>query len=136
MKEDDIERLMAWPHINFCTDGGLVGTHPRGFGAFPRVLGHYVRERQVMTLEEAIHKMTAGAALSHGIHDRGLIEPGAYADLVLFDPATVSDRATTEEPRARAEGIEGVWINGHLIYRNGREGRHRYGKVLRRQPIS
>ena len=136
MKEDDIERLMAWPHINFCTDGGLVGTHPRGFGAFPRVLGHYVRERQVMTLEEAIHKMTAGAAFSHGIHDRGLIEPGAYADLVLFDPETVSDRATTEEPRARAEGIEGVWINGHLIYRNGREIRHRYGKVLRRQPIS
>jgi N-acyl-D-amino-acid deacylase len=136
MKEEDIERLMVWPHINFCTDGGLVGTHPRGYGAFPRVLGHYVRERQVMTLEQAIHKMTAGAASSHGIRDRGRIEPGAYADLVLFDPETVSDRATTEDPHARAEGIEGVWINGHLIYQNGRASRQRYGSVLRRQTNS
>jgi N-acyl-D-aspartate/D-glutamate deacylase len=134
MKEDDIERLMAWPHINFCTDGGLVGSHPRGFGSFPRVLGHYVRERQVMTLEEAIHKMTAGAASSHGIHDRGRIEPGAYADLVLFDPETVADRSTTEEPHARATGIEALWINGHLVSQNGRESRQRFGRVLRREP--
>jgi N-acyl-D-amino-acid deacylase len=134
MKEDDIERLMAWPHINFCTDGGLVGSHPRGFGSFPRVLGHYVRERQVMTLEEAIHKMTSGAASSHGMRDRGRIEPGAYADLVLFDLETVADRSTTENPHARSVGIEKVWVNGHLAYQDGSGSGQRYGKVLRREP--
>ena len=136
MTEADIERLMTWPHINICTDGGLVGAHPRGFGAFPRVLGLYVRERQVLSLEQAIHRMTDLAASHHGIPDRGRIEPGAYADLVLFDPETVADRATTEKPHARATGIEAVWINGHLISRGGREGRQRYGRVLRRQPSS
>jgi N-acyl-D-amino-acid deacylase len=134
MTEADVERLMSWPYINFCTDGGLVGTHPRGFGSFPRVLGHYVRERQVMTLEEAIHKMTASAASSHGIPDRGRIEPGAYADLVLFDPETVADRATTDDPHARASGIARVWVNGHSVYPDGTEGGRRYGRVLRRQP--
>ena len=134
MTEADIERLMAWPHINFCTDGGLDGTHPRGFGSFPRVLGLYVRERQVMTLEQAVHKMTALAAISHGITDRGRIEPGAYADMVLFDPETVADRATTEKPHARATGIENVWVNGHLVYEGGWGSGQRYGRVLRRQP--
>jgi N-acyl-D-aspartate/D-glutamate deacylase len=136
MKEADIEKLMAWPHINFCTDGELNGAHPRGFGSFPRVLGSYVRERQILTLEQAVHKMTAGAASSHGIHDRGRIEPGAFADLVLFDPETVADRATTDEPLARATGIDGVWINGHLIFQDGQESSQRYGRVLRRQPNS
>jgi N-acyl-D-aspartate/D-glutamate deacylase len=129
-----VERLTTWPHINFCTDGGLVGTHPRGFGSFPRVLGHCVRERQVMTLEEAIHKATAGAASSHGIDDRGRIEPGAYAGLVLFDPETVTDRSTTGEPHVRAAGIDRVWVNGHLIYHDGLESGQKYGRVLRRQP--
>jgi N-acyl-D-aspartate/D-glutamate deacylase len=136
MTEADIERLMAWPHINFCTDGGLDGTHPRGFGAFPRVLGRYVRELEALTLEQAIHKMTALAASSHGIAERGLIEPGAYADLVLFDPETVADRATTEKPHALATGIERVWVNGHLIYQGGWESGQGYGRVLRRQPSS
>ena len=86
--------------------------------------------------EEAIHKMTAGAASSHGIHDRGRIEPGAYADLVLFDPETVSDRSTTEKPHARSAGIEKVWVNGHLAYQDGSGSGQRYGRVLRRQPIS
>jgi N-acyl-D-amino-acid deacylase len=134
MTEADVERLMTWPHINFCTDGGLVGTHPRGFGSFPRVLGHYVRERQVMTLEEAIHKMTAGAASSHGIDDRGKIEPGMCADLVLFDPETVADRATTDEPHARSAGIEKVWVNGRLAYSEGQGSERRHGRVLRHQP--
>jgi N-acyl-D-amino-acid deacylase len=136
MTEDDIEKLIAWPHINICTDGELDGSHPRGYGAFPRVLGHYVRERQVLTLEQAIHRMTGLAAAHHGIPDRGRVEPGAYADLVLFDPATVADRSTTDEPHARATGIEKVWINGHLISHDGSEGWQRYGRVLRRQPSS
>lgn len=134
MTEADIERLMAWPHINFCTDGGLEGTHPRGFGSFPRVLGHYVRERQVLSLEEAVHRMTGLAAIHHGIHDRGRIEPGMYADLVLFDPETVTDRSTTDEPHARAAGIERVWVNGHPVYPDGWGSEQAYGRVLRRQP--
>jgi N-acyl-D-amino-acid deacylase len=87
-----------------------------------------------MTLEEAIHKMTAGAASSHGIHDRGRIAPGMYADLVLFDPETVADRATTDEPHARSAGIERVWVNGHLAYSEGRGSEQRHGQVLRRRP--
>ena len=86
-----------------------------------------------MTLEEAIHKMTAGAALSHGIHDRGKIEPGMYADLVLFDPETVADRATTEEPHARSAGIAKVWVNGHLAYSDGLGSDQKQGHVLRHQ---
>ena len=136
MTEADIDKLIAWPHINICTDGDLDGSHPRGYGAFPRVLGRYVRERQVLTLEEAIHRMTGLAASHHGISERGRIEPGAYADLVLFDPDTVADRSTTEKPHARATGIERVWVNGHLVSQNGVESRQRHGRVLRREPKS
>jgi N-acyl-D-amino-acid deacylase len=136
MTEADVGKLMAWPHINFCTDGELDGSHPRGYGSFPRVLGHYVRERQVLTLEEAVHKMSAGAAASHGIADRGKVEPGAYADLVLFDPETVADRATTDDPHALSAGIEMVWVNGHLAYQDGLASNQRFGRVLRRQSNS
>ena len=134
MTESDIEKLMVWPHINICTDGDLDGSHPRGYGAFPRVLGRYVRERQVLTLEEAVHRMTGLAAAHHGLTDRGRIEEGAYADLVLFDPEKVADRSTTDKPHARATGIETVWINGHLVSQNGLDTGQRYGRVLRRQP--
>jgi N-acyl-D-amino-acid deacylase len=134
MTEADIERLISWPHINFCTDGELDGAHPRGYGSFPRVLGRYVRERQVLKLEEAIHRMTGLAASHHGISDRGRIEAGSYADLVLFDPEIVEDRSTTEDPHARAAGIEMVWVNGHEAYPHGWETGQRYGRVLRRQP--
>ena len=136
MEEADIERLMAWPFINICTDGGLDGTHPRGFGSFTRVLGRYVRERQVLTLEQAIHKMTAQAASNVGIAARGRIEPGGFADLVLFDAETVLDRATTDEPHATSVGIEMVWVNGRIVYEDGRPSSRRPGRVLRRVPIS
>ncbi len=132
MQETDIERLMAWPFINFCTDGGLDGTHPRGFGSFPRVLGRYVRERQVLSLEEAIRKMTAQAASNVGIAERGRIEPGAFADLVLFDPETVLDRATTDDPHATAVGIEMVWVNGRIVYEDGRPSGRQPGPVCAR----
>ncbi len=135
MTEPDIERLMAWSSTNFCTDGGLMGSHPRGFGSFPRVLGRYVRERQILSLEEAIRKMTALAASNVGLNERGRIEPGAFADLVLFDPETVLDRATTEEPHLTSVGIEKVWVNGRLVYEDGRPSGRRPGSVLRRQPI-
>jgi N-acyl-D-amino-acid deacylase len=136
MTENDIEKLMAWPHINFCTDGELDGAHPRCYGSFPRVLGRYVRERHVLTLEQAIHRMTDLAATSNGIQERGRIEPGEFADLVLFDPETVLDRATTDEPHATSVGIEMVWVNGRIVFEDGRPSGSRPGRVLRRVPIS
>lgn len=134
MVEGDLERLLAWPHTNLCTDGELDGRHPRGFGAFPRVLGRYVRERKVLSLEEAVRKMTSLAADHAGLKDRGRLVPGAYADLVLFDPATVIDRATTAEPHALAMGIERVWVNGRTVFSSGAATGLRPGRVLRRTP--
>jgi N-acyl-D-amino-acid deacylase len=136
MEEADIDRLVTWPFINFCTDGELDGSHPRGFGSFTRVLGRFVRERHVLTLEDAIHKMTAQAAANVGIAERGRIEPGWFADLVLFDAETVLDRATTDEPHATSVGIEMVWVNGRIVYEDGRPSGRRPGRVLRRVPIS
>ena len=132
MDERDIERLLAWPFANVCSDGGLAGRHPRGFGAFTRVLGEYTRNRRVLSLEEAIRKMTSLSARNVGIVDRGRIQPGYFADLVLFDPGTVRDMATPEEPQARSVGIHRVWVNGELVYdANTATGRHP-GRVLRR----
>jgi len=136
MQDADIERLMAWPFIDICSDGGLDGTHPRGFGSFTRVLGRFVRERQVLTLEDAIRKMTVQAALNVGLPERGRLEPGALADLVLFDAETVLDRATTADPQATSVGIEMVLVNGRIVYEDGRPSSRRPGRVLRRVPIS
>jgi N-acyl-D-amino-acid deacylase len=133
MDERDIERIMAWPYTNICTDGELDGRHPRGFGSFTRVLGHYVRERRVVSLQEAIRKMTSLAADNVGIRGRGRVVPGAYADLVLFDPATVTDRATPAEPHAISVGIAKVWVNGALAYEDGRVTAARAGRVIRRE---
>jgi len=133
MIESDLERLLAWPHTNLCTDGELDGRHPRGFGAFPRVLGSYVRERGVLRLEEAIRKMTSLAADHTGLSNRGRLVPGSYADLVLFDPATVIDRATTSDPHALATGIERVWVNGQTVFAGGATTGLKPGRVLRRE---
>jgi N-acyl-D-amino-acid deacylase len=132
MAERDVARLIAWPHANICSDGELAGRHPRGFGAFPRVLGRYVREQKVIPLPEAVRKMTSLAAAHVGITDRGRIAPGYFADLVLFDPATVIDRATPTAPRETAVGIRTVWVNGEVVYEGGAPtGRHP-GRVVRR----
>lgn len=104
----DIEALMGSEPMSFCSHGQLEGPHPRGYGTFPRILGRYVRERGVLTLPEAIRKMTSLPATQMGFADCGRIAPGMKADLVLFDPDTVIDRATTEDPHALSEGIEKV----------------------------
>ena len=132
MDERDIAKIIAWPFANICTDGELEGKHPRGFGSFPRVLGRYVREQHVVTLPEAIRKMTSLAAANVGIHDRGRIAPGMRADLVLFDPNTVIDRATPREPHALSTGILTVWVNGMLAYDGGKVTGARAGAVIRR----
>jgi N-acyl-D-amino-acid deacylase len=132
MHGDDIDTLMSWAQTNICTDGGLADRHPRGIGSFPRVLGHYVREKKLMPLETAVHKMTGLTAAHMGFTDRGLIRQGAIADLVLFDPDTVIDRATPENPSALSEGITSVWVAGELVYENGATTDARPGKVIRR----
>ena len=131
MDEKDVGELMKWPFANICSDGAMGGGHPRGFGAFPRVLGIYVRERGVLKLEDAIRKMTMLAAANAGIKDRGRIAPGQFADLVLFDPRSVVDRATTASPQAQSEGIKTVWVNGVEVFRDGTATGARPGQVLR-----
>ena len=133
MDEADIERLLLWPHTDIGSDGELSGPHPRGYGTFTKILGRYVRERELLSLEQAIHKMTGRAAERLGIEERGLIRPGMPADLVLFDPATVLDRATTDEPHALSAGIEQVWVNGALVFADGQVTDRRPGKILRRR---
>lgn len=132
MVEPDVELIMKWPYTNLSTDGSLDGPHPRGYGAFPRFLGRYVRERKIMPLEEAVHRMTSLAAEHMGIKDRGRITPGTFADLVLFDPATVIDRATPQEPHLTSVGVARVWVNGAEVFAEGKTTSARPGKVIRR----
>jgi N-acyl-D-amino-acid deacylase len=132
MREDDVDTLIRWPHSSICSDGMLNDLHPRGRGAFTRVLREYVRERKVLTLQEAVHKMTGLTAANLGIRNRGVIRAGAYADLLLFDPATVADRATIENPKALSVGIRSVWVNGRRVMLDGKPTGARPGRVLRR----
>ena len=132
MESSDISELIAWPESNICTDGGIVNLHPRSAGSFPRVLGRYVREQNLMPLEEAVHKMTGLTAAHMGFTDRGLIRQGAVADLVLFDPATVVDHATPLAPSELSEGITSVWVSGELVFADGAATDNRPGRVIRR----
>jgi N-acyl-D-amino-acid deacylase len=132
MDEKDIVAMLKWPHTNLCTDGELNGEHPRGFGSYPRVLGRYVREQRLLSLEEAVHKSTLLAAKHVGLFDRGAIAPGMAADLVLLNPKSVIDRASTSEPHAPAAGIEKVWVAGELVWDGSKTTGARPGKVLRR----
>lgn len=132
MDERDIDVLMAWPHANICSDGELAGRHPRGFGSFPRVLGRYARDRGVVKMEEAVRRMTSLPAHNVGIRDRGTIAVGMAADLVLFDPTRIIDRATPTDPRAKSEGVERVWVNGVQVYAGGTPTGAYPGRVIRR----
>ena len=105
-----------------------------GYGTFTRFLGHYIRERSVLSLEEGVRRISSLSAQQAGIADRGLIAPGQYADLVLFDPARVSDRATYEDPHLPSVGISRVWVNGVLVLDSGRATSQRPGAVIRRPP--
>ncbi len=131
MSEDDVRWFIAHPAIMFSTDGGLHDRHPRGAGAFPRVLGQYVREAKVLPLAAAIHKMTGLPARNFGLQDRGRIVPGYVADLVLFDPARIRDTATVESPESAPEGILGVMVAGTWVVDNGKVTGAHPGKVLR-----
>jgi N-acyl-D-amino-acid deacylase len=142
ISEDDVERVMRHPTTMIGSDGAARATsgplctgkpHPRTYGTFPRVLGHYVRERGVLNLAEAIHKMTGLPARRLGLADRGVVRVGAAADLVLFDPATVRDAATFTQPHQLAAGIDHVWVNGRAAIAAGQLTHDYAGRVLRHQ---
>ena len=119
MDEDDVRRVLRHPLTMIGSDGLPFDgqPHPRLWGTFPRVLGRYVRDSGILTLEAAIHKMTGLSASMFGLDRRGLIRPGHFADLVLFDPAEIVDQASPSDPTARSEGIRDVWVNGRRTSR-------------------
>jgi dihydroorotase/N-acyl-D-amino-acid deacylase len=137
LDEGDVERIMRHPWTAIASDGrltqpGIGQPHPRWYGTFPRVLGFYVRERGVLSLEEAVRKMTSLPADRIGLADRGRIAEGSWADLVLFDPAAVRDLATFEDPHQYPEGIPYVFINGVAAVDGGTFTDQRPGRMLRR----
>lgn len=135
MADTDIEDFMAWEFTGICSDGN-AGGHPRGFGAFPRILAKYVRELGVLNLETAIHKMTGLTATNLGITQKGFIAPGFDADLILFNPDTIQDKASIGTPNAVSEGIEMIWVGGELIYRNLQTLKARPGKFITRSQLT
>jgi len=134
MDEADVRRILAYEQTMIGSDGlpHDEHPHPRLWGAFPRVLGHYAREQKLFSLEEAVRRMTGLPAARFGLLERGRLAEGAYADLVLFDPATVKDRASFAEPKQPAAGIEAVFVNGVAVWREGRVTGARPGRVLKR----
>jgi N-acyl-D-amino-acid deacylase len=138
MCEDDVATILRLPFVAVASDAGIrvpgdSKPHPRGSGNNPRVLGRYGREQGVLPLALAIHKMTALPAKVFGFADRGVVRVGAWADLVVFDPATVGDRATYEDPLLAPVGMPFVLVNGVVVVENGQHTGARPGKVLRHQ---
>ncbi|MDQ8165562.1 MAG: amidohydrolase family protein, partial [Gemmatimonadota bacterium] len=136
--ERDVRRIMAHPMTMIASDGALSRPgasvpHPRNYGTFPRVLGLYVREQSVITLENAITKMTGMPAKRLGLTDRGCIREGCAADITVFDPATVADKGTFTEPHQYPVGIDYVMVAGQLVVADGKMTAARPGQVLRRR---
>jgi N-acyl-D-aspartate/D-glutamate deacylase len=135
MNEQDVMRVLAHPHTMVGTDGFPQREgkpHPRTYGTYPRVLERYVREKGLLSLEQAVHKMTGMVAYKLGLSDRGVIRAGAFADLVIFDPARVHDRSSYEDPRQFPEGFAHVFVNGAWTVKGGEHTGARAGRVLRR----
>jgi N-acyl-D-amino-acid deacylase len=140
MSEDDMKAALRAPFVSICTDSGARATdgplagsksHPRGWGSYPRILGRYVRDQHLLTIEQAIHKMTGLPAANVGLKQRGELREGYFADLTIFDPKTVIDRATFEMPNQYPEGIRYVIINGQITVDDGKRTPALAGRVLR-----
>ena len=141
MGEEDIERIMRWPWTAVASDGGVVepgvgSPHPRSYGTNARVIAEYVRARNVLRLEDAIRRMTSLPARTFGLRDRGEIREGMAADLVLFNPALVQDKATYTRPHQHSQGFELVLVNGKTVVEGGRLTGARRGRVLRHSSVS
>ncbi len=133
--EEDLERILRYPHTMIASDGGIPNfgedvPHPRNYGTFARVLGRYVRERKVLTLEEAVRRMTSLPATRFRIMDRGLLRPGMKADIAVFDPATVADMSEYAKPHQYAVGFQAVVVNGQVVLRDGKMTEARPGRIL------
>jgi len=141
--EEDMRFALKQPFVSIGSDGTAVATegplaaghpHPRYYGTFPRILGRYVREEKVLTLEEAIRKMTSANAAKIGAFDRGLLRPGMMADVTVFDAGRITDHATFEKPHQYATGVEFVIVNGQVVLDHGQHTGARPGAILKRQP--
>ena len=137
LDEGDVRRIMRHPASMVASDGRLSTPgdghpHPRAYGTFPRVLGHYARDERVLTLEQAVHKMSGMPAARLGLTDRGVLREGAAADVLVFDARRVADRATFARPHQYAMGIDYVFVNGVAAVDRGRFMDRRAGRVLRR----
>jgi N-acyl-D-amino-acid deacylase len=140
LEEDDIAAIFPQPYVMIASDGSALAPygkvaagsypHPRNYGCFPKVLGEFVRERRLVTLEEAVRKMTSLPATRFGLQDRGILRPGAAADITVFDPATVADKATFSQPQQYPEGIVYVIVNGQVVVERGQHTGRRPGQVL------
>jgi N-acyl-D-amino-acid deacylase len=140
MSEDNVRKQIQLPYMSFGSDAGAPATegvflqsstHPRAYGNFARLLGKYVRDEQVIPMEEAIHKLTKLSADKLGIQKRGLLKPGYYADVVLFDPENIQDHATFPEPHQYATGVQHVWVNGQQVLKNGEATDARPGRFIK-----
>ncbi len=145
MSEENLRVQMQQPWIKFSTDAGgfdpawaepLGPYHPRAYGTYPRVLGRYVREEGIIPVEDAVRKMTWSVAARLGLRDRGLLAPGMFADIVIFDPATVTDHATFDAPHQLATGVRDVWVNGVRVVADGRHTDATPGRAVRPTPAS
>jgi N-acyl-D-amino-acid deacylase len=140
MSEDNVRKQIRQPWVTFGSDAGAPAaegvflkshTHPRAYGNFANLLGKYVREEHVISLPEAIRRMTSYAATDLGIPERGLLKAGYFADIVVFDPATIAARATYENPHQYAVGVAHVFINGVQVLRDGEHTGAKPGRVVR-----
>jgi dihydroorotase/N-acyl-D-amino-acid deacylase len=138
MSEDNVRLQLARPWMKFGTDSGGVDpersgllTHPRAYGTFPRILGRYVREEKLMTLEDAVRKMSSAVANRLSIRDRGLLREGFFADVAVFDPDTVGDLATYEQPHQVSIGMRWVLVNGTVVVREGQHTGALPGRIVR-----
>jgi dihydroorotase/N-acyl-D-amino-acid deacylase len=141
MAEDDVRTALKHPLISIDTDSGAKAedgplseskSHPRAWGTFPRILGKYVRDEKLLTLEEAIRKMTSRPASRVGLLDRGVLRPGMFADITVFDPATIRDVSTFEDPTHYSVGVKHVFVNGKAVVANGAITAERPGRPLRK----
>ncbi len=141
IEEANLALTLQQPWVKISTDAGgldpawakdLGPTHPRAYGTYPRVLAKYVRDEKLLTLEDAIRKMSGSVAARLGLRDRGLLRPGCYADVVIFDAETIADRATFEDPHQFSTGIRDVWVNGARVVRDGQHTGAMPGRVVTR----
>ncbi len=143
LSEEDVVTILSSDQVSVGSDGmGMKveddfkkSIHPRSYGTFPRILGFYVRERGILSMTKAIHKMTGLAAGRLGLKDRGLIVPGFAADLVLFDPLLIQDRSTFDHPHQYATGVVYTWVNGCPVVQEGTITGNTPGRVLRKRAL-